>query len=168
MIDILIRAGCFVAIIFLGVILRKVGLFQRSDFNVLSRILLKLALPATIVSSFAGREIDWSLLILALLGLGCGLLLMGLSLVLNRKKDRARKAFDLVNLSGYNIGSFSLPFVQAFLGPAGLVAVCLFDIGNACICLGGSVAVARMVKNGTPFSLKQLGLGLVKSVPLMS
>ena len=33
MIDILTRAGCFVAIILLGVILRRVGFFKREDFK---------------------------------------------------------------------------------------------------------------------------------------
>lgn len=167
MADILIRAGCFIAIILLGALLRKIGVFQRSDFNVLSKLLLKVALPATIISGFAGKTIDASLLSLALLGLGAGLLYMGLAWLLNRKQSKDRLAFDLVNLSGYNIGTFTLPFAQAFLGPAGVVVISLFDIGNACICLGGSSSVAKMVKDGSKFSLKRLGLNLARSAPLV-
>ena len=167
MADILIRAGCFIAIILLGAFLRKIGVFQRSDFNVLSKLLLKVALPATIISGFAGKTIDASLLSLALLGLGAGLLYMGLAWLLNRKQSKDRLAFDLVNLSGYNIGTFTLPFAQAFLGPAGVVVISLFDIGNACICLGGSSSVAKMVKDGSKFSLKRLGLNLARSAPLV-
>lgn len=168
MIDVLIRAGCFIAIILLGALLRKAGVFQRSDFHVLSKILMKVALPATIVFSFAGKELDRSLLPLALLGLGCGLLYMGLAWLINRKKGKEALAFDLINLSGYNVGSFTLPFVQTFLGPAGVVTLSLFDIGNAVICLGGSASVAKVIRNGSRFSLRQLLHNLVCSVPLMS
>ena len=167
MADILIRAGCFIAIILLGALLRKAGVFQRSDFGILSTLLLKVALPATIISGFAGKTVDPALLSLALLGLGAGLLYMGLAWLLNRRSSREMLAFDLVNLSGYNIGCFTLPFVQAFLGPAGVVATSLFDIGNACICLGGSTSVAKMARDGSKFSLKRLGLNLVRSAPLV-
>lgn len=50
MISILSRAGCFVAIIFLGMILRKVGYFRREDFTLLSKIVIRITLPAAINS----------------------------------------------------------------------------------------------------------------------
>ena len=58
MISILSRAGCFVAIIFLGMILRKVGYFRREDFTLLSKIVIRITLPAAIISNLAGREFD--------------------------------------------------------------------------------------------------------------
>ena len=30
----------------------------------------------------------------------------------------------MINFSGYNIGCFTLPFIQSFIGPAGVVATC--------------------------------------------
>lgn len=50
--SVLIRAGCFVAIIFLGTLLRRVGFFKESDFLILSGISLRVTLPAAIVTSF--------------------------------------------------------------------------------------------------------------------
>lgn len=167
MTDILIRAGCFIAVILLGILLRRVGLFQRSDFSVLSKIVLKLTLPASIVASFTGKRIDPSLLSLALLGLVAGVLYMGLAMLLCRRGGREQQAFGLVNLSGYNIGCFTLPFVQTFLGPAGVITVSLFDIGNACICLGTSYSLGKALQDGTGFSWKRIGRSLVTSVPLI-
>jgi len=167
MFDILSRAGCFVIIIILGYVLRKVGLFQRSDFNVLSKIVIKITLPASIVASFADKQIDWALLSLAALGLGAGILYMGLAWLINKKGGKEHQAFAMVNLSGYNIGCFTLPFVQSFLGPAGVVIASLFDIGNACICLGGSYSIAAIVKDGGGFSLKKVGKNLIRSVALI-
>lgn len=65
--DILIKAGCYVGIILLGILLRRVGFFKESDFYLLSRVAIKITLPAAIVYSFAGKEFDLSLLSLALI-----------------------------------------------------------------------------------------------------
>ena len=60
--EILVRAGCFVAVILLGYMLRRIGFFKAEDFKVLSKIVLKITLPAAIVYSFSGKEIDPSML----------------------------------------------------------------------------------------------------------
>ena len=45
MAEILIKAASFVAIIFMGYLLRKKGFFKEEDFHVLSKIVLKITLP---------------------------------------------------------------------------------------------------------------------------
>ena len=57
----------------------------------------------------------------------------------------------MLNLPGYNIGIFALPFVSSFLGPQGVVAACLMDVGNSCVCLGGAYGVASSIKAGSGF-----------------
>ena len=59
----------------------------------------------------------------------------------------------MLNSCGYNIGNFTLPFIQSFLGPVGVITTSLFDTGNACICLGDAYSVASMVKDGGSFSV---------------
>ena len=54
MLEILTRAGSFVAIIVLGFVLKKIGVFREEDFGVLSRITIRITLPAAIITSFAG------------------------------------------------------------------------------------------------------------------
>ena len=43
--EILGRAGCFIAIIILGYVLRQKNFFKEGDFTVLSKIVLKITLP---------------------------------------------------------------------------------------------------------------------------
>ena len=59
--DILVRAGCFIAIIILGYFLRKINFMDETAFPVLSKIVIKITLPAAIVVSFNGREVDPSM-----------------------------------------------------------------------------------------------------------
>ena len=168
MLDIIVRAGCFVSIILLGYLLKKMGVFQESDFGVLSKIVIRITLPAAIVTSFAGKEIDPGLLAIVLLGFGGGAIYILLGLLLNSKSTREQRAFEVLNLPGYNIGCFTLPFVQSFLGPTGVIVTSLFDTGNAFICLGGSYGVAAMIKDGSGFSMKRILKALSKSVPFLT
>lgn len=165
--DILIRAGSFVAIILLGFILRRVGFFNENAVPVLAKIVINITLPAAIISGFSGKQIDSSMLSLTLIGLGISLLYMALAFLLNRRNGKEKQAFHMVNLSGYNIGNFTLPFIQSFLGPIGVIATSLFDVGNACICLGASHSVGKLVLESKNFSVKKVGLSLLKSVPFM-
>ena len=167
MTQLLTRAGAFVAVIILGIFLRKIGLFKKEDFRVLSAIVIKVTLPAAIITSFSVNEIRPDMLVLALLGFGGGALYMLLAYVFNLRRDKEQQAFEVLNIPGYNIGAFALPFCQSFLGPMGVVATCLFDTGNAFICLGGSYSIATMIKDGCGFSWKRLIKSLATSVPFL-
>lgn len=162
--EILSRAMCFVGIILLGYLLRKRGFFQESDFQTLTKVVLKITLPAAIVSSFAGKEIDPSMLLLSAIGLGGGLLLLLVVFLVNGMRDREQTAFEMVNTAGYNIGNFTLPFVQSFLGPLGVMTTSLFDVGNAWICLGGAYGVADVIKGGDKISVRRILKALTKSM----
>lgn len=158
------RAGCFIGVIILGYALRRVGVFKESDFKVLSTLVIKVTLPAAIVSSFNGKVIDPSMLSIALIGFGCGVVHIISALVMNMKKGREQQAFEIVSASGCSIGTFTLPFIQNFMGPMGVITTSIFDTGNACICLGGAYSMAFMVKDGSRFSVKTIVKKLSRSV----
>jgi len=168
MLDILMRAGSFVAIIVLGYLLKKIGFFKQSDFTLLSRITLRITLPCAIILSFAGKTIDPALFALPVYALLCGLAYVAVGFVMNRKKSADQRSFEMLNLGGYNIGTFVIPFAQSFVGPAGVMTASIFDIGNAVICLGGSYSLAAMVKAGDGFSAKHIVKALLRSVPFVT
>ena len=167
MLDVLIRAGCFVGIIILGFLLKKIGVFKDSDYSVLSTIVMKITLPAAIITNIANKEIDLTMFTATLLGFGFGLIYVVLGFLLNLHKTKEQRAFEILNLPGYNIGCFAMPFVQSFLGPIGVITASLFDIGNAFVCLGGSYSIATMVKDGERFSFKRIIKTLLKSIPFV-
>lgn len=169
MYEILTRAGCFIAIILMGYLLRRVGFFTKEDFHVLSKIVIKITLTAAIITSFAGRQLEYAMLILTLMGFCFGVVLMITAYLINRRRGKDEQAFAVLNTAGCNIGNFVLPFAQNFLGPVGVMAVSLFDVGNSFICLGGAFGVASMVKEGNKkFTFKPILRALSKSVPLIT
>ena len=166
MAEILMKAGSFIAIIILGYVLRRRGFFKEEDFYVLSRIVLKITLPAAIVTNFTGIDMKPSILLMSLLGLGGGIILTGMAFLISAGKNGEEKAFNIINLTGYNIGNFTMPFAQSFLGPLGVVATSLFDSGNALVCLGGTYSVAVMAKGEKgKFSIMPIIKTLLSSVP---
>ena len=168
MLDVLTRAGCFIAIIIAGYVLRKVNFFKEGDFAVLSKITLKITLPAAFISNFSGKELDPSMLGFTLMAFGAGVLYMVLGYLINMGKSREEKAFGVLNLPGYNIGNFTIPFVQSFLGPVGVITTSLFDVGNAFVCLGGAFGVASSIKGTGKFSIKRVVKALSKSVAFLT
>lgn len=168
MLDILTRAGSFVAIILLGYFLKKIGFFKQDDFTILSRITIRITLPAAIIMNFAGKEIDPAMLGLGVLGLGGGAIYIALGFLINRRNSKEQQSFEMLNLAGYNIGTFVLPFAQNFLGPVGALATSLFDTGNSIICLGGAYSLAAMVKDGKGFSFGRIAKAMATSVPFVT
>ena len=168
MLDILLKAASYIAVIILGFVLRRVGFFDEHAFPVLSKLVIKVTLPAALISSAVGREIDLSLLTIVLLGFGGGVVYMALGYFLNRKRGREQQAFEILNIPGYNIGTFALPFTQSFLGPMGVLTTSLFDVGNAFVCLGGAFGVASAVRDGKGLDLKRVGKALAVSVPFLA
>jgi predicted permease len=168
MTDIIIRAGYFVAIILLGFTLRKIGLFKKEDFSVLSKVVLKITFPAAVVTSFAGRQIDPSMFILIGIAILCAALHMVIAVLVNLRRSPGQKAFYLLNLTGCNIGNFTMPFVQSFMGPIGVIATGIYDTGNALMVLGTNMGVASSIKSGSGFSFKRIGKALLASVPFLT
>ncbi|MBR5561438.1 MAG: AEC family transporter [Clostridia bacterium] len=167
MLDIIMRAGSFIAIIVMGYMLKKIGFFKEEDFGILSKIAIRITLPCAIIVSFSGKQIDPALLALPLIAIVGGAIYIALGYLSHRKQGRDHQAFAMLNLSGYNIGSFTIPFAQSFLGPMAVVAISIFDTGNAVICLGGAFSLACMVKSGSGFSVKRIAKALLRSVPFV-
>ena len=167
MLDILVKAGCYIAIIFLGYLLRRKGFFGPEAFGVLSKILMKITLPCAVISSNAGRAIESSMLTIVLLSFGAGVIYMILGALIYKPKGKDAQAFGILNIPGYNIGTFAMPFTQNFLGAMGNITTSLFDTGNACICLGGAYGIAASVQDGRGFDFKFLAKKLITSVPFL-
>ena len=168
MVDILLRTAGYVAVILLGFLLRRGGVLRQEDFRVISTLVIKVTLPAAVIINFSGKEIDMSMLLMMVMGLLFSCMCMALGYLMHRRGTVEEKAFALLNYSGYNIGNFTMPFVQSFLGPTGVIVASLFDVGNAMVCLGGSAAVADVMRRGSRLSLKKLAVAMSRSVSFVT
>ena len=163
---VLTKAIAFIFIIVMGYALKKKGFFAAKDFYLISRIVIRITLPCAIISNFSNLTMDNSLLFLCVIGILANLVMVGIGFLTNIRSDGDRTAFDMINLSGYNIGNFTLPFVQSFLGPVGFAATSLFDAGNAVMCTGVTYTLASLAKgSGEKASPSSVVRSLLSSLP---
>lgn len=163
---VLTKAVAFVAIIIMGYLLKRAGFFHAKDFYLISRIVIKITLPAAIVSNFSKITMERSLLSMCVIGILCNLVTIGVGYVMNLSGTKENRAFAMLNMSGYNIGNFTMPFVQSFLSPVGFAATSLFDAGNSVMCTGMTYSLASAVVGGEEKpSVLKMAKNLFTSVP---
>ena len=166
--DIILTKACtMVGIIILGYFLKSIGFLDKEHFRTLSKLSISVTLPCVIIGKFSQFTMDYAFLIFIFIGLGLNLLTNAFGYLVGSKGGNASRAFYMVNLSGFNVGAFTLPFVQNFMGAEGIVAACLFDCGNSMMCTGGTYALASSVAaKGERQSLKAFLKKLFSSIPL--
>lgn len=177
MFEILTKAVSFVLIIVLGYVLKNRGYFKKDDYRLITKIVLNVTLPAAIIVNFSSTEVQASMLFIVVLGFAGNLVMIGTARVGSKKESMDMQRFRIINYSAYSIGCFSLPFIQNFLGPVGVVATSMFDAGNSIMCCGGTYALAaemgRQKESGSKRQriMTQIGHILrtsLRSVPLLT
>jgi Predicted permeases len=164
--DILIKAFSFVLIIIIGYSFKKRGIFGSRDYKIITRIIMNITLPCALITGFKGFKMDTSMIFIVLIGFLSNIIMSTIGFILAKNKDNKEKAFNMLNLAGYNIGCFTLPYVQSFLGPFGVGITSLFDIGNSIMCTGGTYAVASSIAGeGEKQSIRGFLRKIFSSVP---
>lgn len=145
MLDILIKAFGFILIIVIGFLLKSKGICKREHGQFLSTIIMNITLPCALLSSINNLKITPVLLIALIIGFMGNVITNIIGYLSSNHESPMNKALSMINTSGYNIGTFTLPFVQTFFPASAIAYVCLFDTGNALMCLGGTFTAASTV-----------------------
>lgn len=169
--SVLLRALSFVTIIMIGYQLKKTNYVPAQTGDIMKKILLNFTLPAAIISNFAKMDrIGVELIMLAVIGLVVCIFMIVLAVLITRNCNHKDKAVCIMSLPSYNIGAFGLPFVQAFLPTTGVMAACMFDVGNSIMCVGVTYAFASAYLSQTNqgFDFKMFWKRLLNSIPLLT
>lgn len=166
MFDIFITSLTFVLIIVIAYTLKKWKVLKKQDANILATIIMNVTLPCALLTSANGISLDITIIILIIIGILSNVLMIVVGYIASRKERPILKGTYMINVSGYNIGNFILPFIQAFYPGMGVVYLCSFDIGNALMGLGITYALADHVASGeNSFSLQETLKKLFSSIP---
>ena len=145
MLDIIIRASYFILMIVIAYALKKIGVLSKDDGVALARVILNLTLPCAILVSFRSFVFEWNYMMIPALSLAANILMIFVGFIMTRGSSRDARIFYMMELPAYNIGNFTLPFVSGILGASGVVASCLFDMGNSPMCLALNFAITQAV-----------------------
>lgn len=133
----ILKPIAFLCIIAAAYLAKRAGLFKPRDYRIMQVTVFTFTLPASIIVSFATNPHHVSMLLISLFALVCALLPLLLTFAASRRKPVTDRAFLMLNASGFNIGNFCFPVLQAFLGPSALVTASMFDIGNSVMVTAG-------------------------------
>ena len=167
--EILIKAFGFLFMIALGFTLKRVGLFSLKDSELLSKLVLKITLPMSIISNFRTLELTSSFLVAIGLGFAVNFIVIGLVLLVTKKMPPAQRSFYIINTAGYNIGLCTLPYMSSFFAAEAVALVCMFDVGNAIMCFGITFTIAMMIAKGKEgVDKKEILKTLFSSMPFVT
>ena len=165
-------AGIYIGTMVLGYALKRMGIFKAEEKATLANIVFYITLPAMIISSYSGVEIDFWYLISLALGFSINLTMLLLAGYLARRKSPELQALYMINGCGFNLGNITMPFLNNFY-PASIPYLCMFDTGDSFFSLGFSYSAAstRLLRRNCPQkqsrwgSLCQVIKSLLRSVP---
>ncbi|MFJ5621274.1 AEC family transporter [Peribacillus loiseleuriae] len=158
-----------IVIICIGYLLKRINLLKEKDGETISRIIFNITLPALVIVSLNSVKIEPSLILLPVIAFLIGFISLFLAFFVFKKEERVLKGTLMMMATGYNVGLFAFPLVEAIWGPIGLIYFGMFDIGNSLIVFGLSY-IAGSYYSEKGLVLKPLGIvkKLSKSVPLMT
>ncbi|MBW3091839.1 AEC family transporter [Bifidobacterium sp. 82T10] len=143
----LLKPATFLLIILFGYALKRCGLFKPRDYRIMQVVVFDVTLPAAIVVSFAENPHSASLLWVTLFGFLAAFVPVPFVYWATRRRPVAERAFLMLNTSGYNIGNFCFPLLQAFYGSGAIVIGAMMDIGNAVMTTaGGNVMTTTLLR----------------------
>ena len=166
--DYIFKPMSYVLVIMLGYLLKRAGFFGKDDHRLMSKIMVNITLPCTIIQAFDGFERDTKMFIIVGIGFICAFMPILLMYLTTGRVEKRLRAYRMLNIGGYNIGCFSLPLVQAFFGNPGVGAACMFDTGNAIMMTGGAYAMTSTLLRTGGEERESVGdvlLKFVKSLP---
>ena len=165
MATIIIQAVGLFLIILLGYLLKKMGLLKKEDGSRLSIIIVNVTLPAVVIVNLATVTIQKIFVLFILIGFAWSVLQIIFAWFTSKKANRTQRQMYMYCGSGFNIGNFTLPFVQGFL-PLGVPFLSMFDIGNSIMLSGGTrVLVEGLVSGTAKIDVRAILGRLFKSIP---
>lgn len=166
MFDVLIKALGFIIVIIIGFLLKQFKILKKEDGFTLATIIMNVTLPCALFSNANGIVINGAMIALIIMGIVLNLLMVAVGYFVSKGKPAPTRAAFMINCSGYNIGNFVLPFVQAFFPGMGVAYLCMFDVGNALMGLGGTFAIASsVVSSDQKLTVKSVVKKLFSSIP---
>lgn len=143
----------FALFIALGYVLRRTEILKSEAFHAISGLVMCVTLPCVVFVGLNGISISGPMLWVAALGFCSNILLLIYARILTmRHADADERAFEQLNLCGFSIGPFAVPYIQAFFPGTGLLTALIFDVGNCIMSAGGTYAVVAAQKENTKWT----------------
>lgn len=127
MVNVVMTALVYLLTMVMSYILKRAGLFHKEDKKVLSNLIFYITLPASLISSFTGAEVNVYYVIAILLGFLVNTVMVISGQIVSADKSPELKAIYSVNASGFNMACIAIHSYQPFIQQVCLIYVCLMS-----------------------------------------
>ena len=167
--EILLNAFGFILIILSGFTMKKMGVLKKEDGTTLSKIIINVTLPAVLINGLRDVQLTGTFIFLIVAGVVFNLLFALISGFAWRHKSPVDQGFIMYNASSFNLGNFTMPFMQTFFASS-LPFLVMFDIGNAFMMFGLLPILINQITHLSDEkpTVKNILLAFGKSIPFMS
>ena len=145
----------YVAVILIGIFIRAQGLVPRDLAKPVGFLVLNITLPCAIITFLNGVTLPVELLATILIPITATWIMIGIAWLMTHRRPDRDKAVP-----------FAMPFTMGLVSPLGFLVVCLFDIGNAIMCTGGTYAFAFRGNGGALKALMNVFRTLAHAAPI--
>ena len=159
----------FISIIIIGYVVKQAGVVKEQDGVMLSQLVMKVTLPAFLITATNGIALSWDLVPYIFLGVLGPVGVNFVAWLVNKNEPGNIRAISMINAAGYNNGLFLMPIVSGIFPAWAILYLIFFDIGNSLMVFGGNNALALSQINRSEGSLiKQILSHCVHSIPFMT
>ncbi|MBM4763393.1 AEC family transporter [Bacillus sp. B15-48] len=158
-----------ILLIGIGYLFKKFHILKEQDGEVISRIVFNITLPALIIVSLSSVEIEAKLIMIPFIVIFFGLITTLVAFFLFKNEKKELKGSMMMLSTGYNVGLFAFPLVEAIWGAEGLLYFGMFDVGNSFLVFGLSYILGSYYsKEGLSLKPREILRKFSKSIPLMT
>ena len=135
----------------LGFILKRIGFLKSSDRDLLSDIVLYIALPAMIFTNLRSAEIASDMLFLPVLGIATSILLLIPAYIYTRIRnyDKRTTWTILIASSIMNTGFIGFPVCLGVFGQAGFLNAVFYDLSTSAMVVAYGIILAKKFAGNT-------------------
>jgi predicted permease len=153
----------------LGVILRRINLFNQDDANILIKLVFYVSLPALILKTIPNVSISLNFLVLPLIAVFTIVLMFITSILVLNLLDLETKTAGvfIIGTMILNLG-FNVPFVLAAYGDDGFARASFLDIGNILLTLSLTYYLAQRYGSSSETPPPLINKKLLTSPPLIA
>ncbi len=153
-------------LIFIGILLRKVGVVKRDEASLFLRLVFYLTMPALVLTNIPATKITPDYFYLPIIPPIIGAILFFVSLLIGKKLKLERKSLGVFIISSLILNTaFVFPFVSMMFKQEGVSRILIFDVGNAIMIFGFAYYQACKYGRNNP-KKKDIYLRFLQSVPL--
>lgn len=168
--DVYYKTLILILTIALGCVLHHIGIFDKSDAQSISKIMMNITLPCVVVKNLNGITLSLDILAALIVGFAANLIFLSVTFLFAKKGDPDDRVVKLFCFSSFNIGNYAIPILSTFVDAPAMAGVLAFNYPGTAVVTYGTVPVIGKAFYGERGAspLEMLRKNVLRNVPTVT